>query len=522
MKLFFVKEDSLYKIFKTLEKIPKGKQVQIFIDAEHSLLENEWRGKQIKEILDKKELEARFVTKEEKVKDFFENIWCEVEYQGKRRIRKAFDLLYLFLFNIKKFHLHTFNQKDAKKKTMFYLVYIFEVLVVIGVLFLLYLLVLPTTTVAITQSQETDTIIYNFRYYPHSEEHYPENSRYISIPYYTGHLDYKYNLSINTSNIRHIEHPSKWKVKIINKIPHNFNFVKNTRFVSDEWLMFKTPRPIHIPAAYKDTPWEVIVPLLAMERDNEGIIMWSRGNIKANTQLYVKNLKQSLLLKQMIAISMENFSNWAINETGIVHKQDLNILSGEMHNYIKKNKLLLAKKSFDFQDGVLLNFDKTTQYKIISTHFNSQVGEKNEKVSWTITARLYFMYVKWDDIVQAFQTFLEQRPMKTNRVLNLDKNSFFIFTNDIKTDIIKKTATDTTTTYIIPTKINIIKGYNFEKDINGIIPEIKENIVGISKEKARNIVLKYPEVSSVAIKISPPRYSIIPTIKSNIKIKASY
>ncbi len=35
MKFFFLKTDSLYKIFKTLEKIPAQKAVQIFIDPEH-------------------------------------------------------------------------------------------------------------------------------------------------------------------------------------------------------------------------------------------------------------------------------------------------------------------------------------------------------------------------------------------------------------------------------------------------------------------------------------------------------
>jgi hypothetical protein len=43
MKFFFTKTDSLYKIFKSLEKIPSHKNVEIFIDPEHSLFDNEWR-----------------------------------------------------------------------------------------------------------------------------------------------------------------------------------------------------------------------------------------------------------------------------------------------------------------------------------------------------------------------------------------------------------------------------------------------------------------------------------------------
>jgi hypothetical protein len=42
MKFFFAKTDSLYKIFKTLEKIPSQKAVQMFIDPEHPFFENQW------------------------------------------------------------------------------------------------------------------------------------------------------------------------------------------------------------------------------------------------------------------------------------------------------------------------------------------------------------------------------------------------------------------------------------------------------------------------------------------------
>jgi hypothetical protein len=74
MKIFFLKDHSLYKIFKTLEKIPNKKNVQIYIDPEHTFFENERRGKQIQETLNKKKIEAFFITKNEKNKRFFEKL----------------------------------------------------------------------------------------------------------------------------------------------------------------------------------------------------------------------------------------------------------------------------------------------------------------------------------------------------------------------------------------------------------------------------------------------------------------
>lgn len=69
MKFFFVAEDSLYKIFKTLEKIPKWKSIEISIDSQHSLFDNERWWKQIKEILDKKALRQLLLQKLKPLED---------------------------------------------------------------------------------------------------------------------------------------------------------------------------------------------------------------------------------------------------------------------------------------------------------------------------------------------------------------------------------------------------------------------------------------------------------------------
>ncbi len=74
MKLFFLKEHSLYKIFKTIEKIPDNRTINVYIDPEHAFFDNERRGNQIKELLEKKHINAFFITKTEKAKYFFSHL----------------------------------------------------------------------------------------------------------------------------------------------------------------------------------------------------------------------------------------------------------------------------------------------------------------------------------------------------------------------------------------------------------------------------------------------------------------
>ena len=74
MKFFFAKTDSLYKIFKALEKIPSHREVEIFIDPEHSLFDNERRGQQIKDIIEKNKINATFITKSKKNREYLTSI----------------------------------------------------------------------------------------------------------------------------------------------------------------------------------------------------------------------------------------------------------------------------------------------------------------------------------------------------------------------------------------------------------------------------------------------------------------
>ena len=101
MKFFFAKTDSLYKIFKALEKIPSHRSVEIFIDPEHSLFDNERWWQQIKDIIDKNKIDATFVTKNKKNRDYLNSVWLKTNLIKEKHLQKAINISYLFLFNIK-------------------------------------------------------------------------------------------------------------------------------------------------------------------------------------------------------------------------------------------------------------------------------------------------------------------------------------------------------------------------------------------------------------------------------------
>lgn len=185
MKFFFLKTDSLYKIFKTLEKIPSQKAVQIFIDPEHPFFENQWRGKQLQDLIKERNLNITFLAEKESNKKYFQQLGLKVYYEEEKPIVKILKTVSLFLFDFKRFHLHAFNNTQTKQKYLFYMVFFFEALAGVALIWLLFLFVLPSAKVTLKVAQNTEDIIYNFRYYPSGDVSYQGVIKQISIPYFT-------------------------------------------------------------------------------------------------------------------------------------------------------------------------------------------------------------------------------------------------------------------------------------------------------------------------------------------------
>jgi hypothetical protein len=451
MKFFFSKTDSLYKIFKTLEKIPNGRKVEIFIDPEHALFDNQWRGKQIKDLLDKKELDAIFITKRIKNKEYFQSVGLSVKHEQQRNIEKVANIFYLFFFNIKKFHLYAYESK----KYMFVLVFIFEALLLGLIVWLIISLILPSATISLNASEEAESIIYNFRYYPATESgDLQQERRFLTIPYYTGSIDYKYDLVISTANINHITNPSKGQIKIYNARPQSYSLVATTRFVTADGLVFRATSEFTIATGDEKFPSETVIQVQADERNEMNQIIGVRGNIPMKTQMWIKNLNESFYLKELWAESMEPFQGGSTQSFGSVTEKDIAILTGKLVDQIYKQKLNVVGQYFSVPDGVLLPFESITTTKFNNIIVDVESGAETPTVKGTAYVTYTFLYVFWKDLLAAFTTYLKERTTDKVQVLNIDRNSikFIKDSSSFEEGELKKNGS----TYIIATQINTI------------------------------------------------------------------
>lgn len=123
-------------------------------------------------------------------------------------------------------------------------------------------------------------------------------------------------------------------------------------------------------------------------------------------------------------------------------------------------------------------------------------------------------YFTRNDMRTALQHYLGQRPSETLDIISMQKSSLTFFPDQnhpINGDEL----------LIMPTKMSVIRGYDFVKDYNNLKEDMKNKILGLKKDDVQKILLDYAEVGSILIKLSPPWSDTIPSIRSRVNFKVS-
>lgn len=436
---------------------------------------------------------------------FFKQLGLQVQQQEERLIFKFLKTASLFFFNFKKFHLHTYNQQ----KYLFYLVFWIEILAWIWVVWFLLLLILPNASITLKVAQQTENIIYNFRYYPAHEKAYQEVIKQLSIPYYTGSIDYQYTLAISTENIQHIVNPSAGIVKVYNKTENEINLKPETRFVTSDGLVFATREMLTIPAGTAEFPSEIRVKLFAAENDENGVIIGTRGNILKKTVLTIKNIKESYYLKNIRAEAIEDFTGGSKTSIGMVSEKDQELLKEKLQMGVYKDKLNIVQREFKEKKALIMLFDPLVKTQFHELKIDGNVWEKATSLKGSAKVSFSFLYLKWDDVLKAFSDYVLQRQSDSIQLISIDPMSFGFLSDVNKFD---------EQVFAIPTKVTILQGYDFKRDIKGIQSTIKTMVAGMGVEEARKFILTYPEIASTKISLGLLGGSTLPTLKSRIKI----
>lgn len=461
-----------------------------------------------------KKIDATFVTKNKNNKDYLKSVWLKVNLVKEKRIQRALNTLYLFFFNIKKFHLQTYESK----KYLFIMVFFLEILLILWILWFIISLIVPNATIMLQPSETTETIIYNVRYYPNNDSQIGNETRFLYVPFYTWSLNYKHELTISTANSKYITNPSHWQIKIYNKKDREYNIMKNTQFNTPDGLIFRAVDDFILPAWTEKNPSETIITVEADEYDSNWELIGIRWNIPFKTQMYITKLEESSIKKEIWAESIEKFY-WRDGEAiWTVTDDDIQQLKQKLIDQAYAKKVQIVNENFQSTWWLILPFETVTTTTFNNIQIPQLSWDNVSTIKWTAYVTYNYIYVLWSDLYKVFMTYINERQPENNVISRIDENTlqFLKDSNTTTSDEIKKIWKS----YAISTQINVIQTYDFENDPKQIFSDIKNNIAGMEVDEARNYILStYDEIGSVKISV-PLRYDSIPVIKSRIKIKS--
>ena len=511
MKLFFLKNDSLYKIFTTLEKIPKKSNVEIFIESENQFFNNNRRSKQIDWILRKREIEATFIAENKHQQNFFEDNKINHDIKKQSKIREFINLVYRFFFNIRKFHLHTYK----KKNYTFFAIFWSEIFLLIILWYFFYSLILPQTTLTITPSYQINEVVYNFRYmYPEDIINYPYTGKHIIIPLYKSSIkNASISLDLNKSNIPEQSTILKGKIRLINKTNSEISLQQKTQLIDNNWIEFITNNKITIPKSKGQQQAGIAyVDITAKDNpENNKLIDQYWKDISLWHLLLIKKLKQSTYTKQVYAEISEWFTKNTVNNTWIILFNEIWTLQKELYFQIfdKRKQYITTKDVPEWWIFIPFNKFITVNWCQYSAEWDNNNINKLKILSWSLNCIIDFAYVKKDDIISWIEQYINKRSTDSRKVISI-QNNFISFYQILTWEY---------NASIIPTRVNVVESYNIDTDRNNIIPTIKTQIAWLDINNAKKIISTYPEIEKVDIRISPRRYSTITNIKSRIFIK---
>lgn len=298
-----------------------------------------------------------------------------------------------------------------------------------------------------------------------------------------------------------------WVVEIFNEI-NTWSVLKpNTKFQTDDGLVFKSTDWIRIPPATRNGSWEleiwkVEVTLVADMYDNLWKIIWVRWNIKWWTLLTIPKLKFNR--DKIYAKTKEDFKDWLDPKIHVLTQVEYDNFAKILTDKIKSKALNEIKdkiknmNSMWWTNFTILPIDNILQYKIWTINISNwnKIWDKIDEVTLNCTGSLStYVFDKTATIFYLKSVLNESILLWTEKLIWVNEDSLRI-TNilDQKTGPFYMKAT---------TELDSKISYNFEDASNNLTKKLKNLIANTNKNEATSILLNDSNISNVKIEFSP-------------------
>ena len=411
------------------------------------------------------------------------------------------------------------KKKRTKEKSRFVLVspnrQALTILITITVLVLILItyIALPGATISITPKSNTITVTANVVLADsNANQAYLDTHPTDVIASFPVDVTAQKTITYFTTGQKFEGKNANGTITIINASNREWPLIEQTRFQTNDGLVFRIQQSVTIPAATLSDPGKLDVYVVADELDVNGQIIGDRGNIEP-ASFFLPGLSEDNR-KKLYAESHSAFTGGETITHKMVSAEDLEAAKGKMQTELLNSAEEELKKQV-----VTMNQERNVELSLLTgtgaivsaepvVHIPD--GLEGQMIDqFEVTGELYSKGIayNYNELVNILRNRLKLAKNPQKKLIKID-------TDTLSYRLVPIEEGDNTTRQKITATMKGIEQYEWSEDKeNGqrLMDNIKEHIVGKSVEEAENYIQQLPSVNKVVINSWPawsPEYSL--------------
>lgn len=419
------------------------------------------------------------------------------------------------------------KQKRKKEKNRYVLVspnrQALTILITISILilFLIVYIAIPGATIKITPKSNTLTVSANVTLADaSSNRNYLDTHPQNVIASFPAEVTMIKTITYYTTGNKFEGKNASGTLTVINTSGREWPLIEQTRFQTDDGLVFRIQSGVTIPAASLSGPGTLDVYVVADELDANGQIIGERGNIDP-TSFFLPGLSDENRQK-LYAESKTAFSGGETITHKTVSTEDLDAARGKM-----EAELMNAVEEELKMQVLKMNQENNMELTLLTGNGAYYTGDPVITIPENLEGQMI------DSFEVKGQMYVKGISYNYNELLNILRAKLKLSKNPEK--ILTKIDTESVTIRLVPIEegddptrqkitatIKGVEQYEISPDKEGgrrIIENIKEHILGKSVSEAEIYIQQLPSVNSVSIDSWPAWSPNIPSVPDNISIQ---
>lgn len=303
-------------------------------------------------------------------------------------------------------------------------------------------------------------------------------------------------------------------------------FLLASRLQNEEGIIFRMQNEVTIPPANADGAGRIAVRIVADEYDEEGQPVGQKGNIDAGTELFLPGLRKDTRELYYAKANLGPLVGGSTLTNYFVREDDSALAKPLLNDSLRIQAVdslkteLLRRSEREKKDYVLIEQASVLQSELTNFIYDElQTGQPLQAFAVEGSLRLSGLVFDQDNVIEIMAAKLKRSQDDRKKIVNID-------TGSVEYRILETENFEENNWVKLSVTITGVETIDFEADnqfAREWQQEIKKEIIGLSVDSARGLLLNHPEIEEIVkLEIQPFWLQQLPVIVDQIKLDIKY